>query len=353
MITGKPHTSRAPSAVASALLALGILLACLGSARPRLASGEPTCIASTETTIRWLQLASANERQSLDRWCAGVGPSVVAQSPQASEVMPLPFAVVSWNTHVGAGDLDVLIADLRAGRLTGKPVPGFVLLLQEAYRSGDVVPETRSVLWASAIFGAGPRSSRIEAVRLAERLGLSAIYVPSMRNGPPGITSEDRGNAILSTSRLHAIGALELPLERQRRVAVAATVMAQRAGAAPVSLRLVSTHFTNMVMHHAWILSESGRLRQARALSDALPGDQPMILGGDLNSWFGYRDAAYRELAEKLAGAAREDRRATFGPLRLDHLLFRLPEGWRADLRRADRKYGSDHYPLVAVIEAR
>jgi endonuclease/exonuclease/phosphatase (EEP) superfamily protein YafD len=39
--------------------------------------------------------------------------------------------------------------------------------------------------------------------------------------------------------------------------------------------------------------------------------------------------------------------------MRLDHLLFRLPEGWRASLRRAERRYGSDHYPLVALVEPR
>jgi endonuclease/exonuclease/phosphatase family metal-dependent hydrolase len=334
------------------LLALGILIACLGSARPRSAAADPTCLAAADTSVRWLRLSATNERQSLDKWCAGVGPSLVVDPPATSVAMMLPFAVVAWNTHVGAGDLDVLIADLRAGRLTAKPVRDFVLLLQETYRSGTAVPETRSVLWASAIFGAGPRASRIEASRLAEGLGLSAVYVPSMRNGPPGITAEDRGNAILATARLRDIGAFELPLERQRRVAVTAAISAQRPGHPAVPLRFVSTHFTNMVMHHAWILSESGRLRQARALVQALPSDGPLIVGGDFNSWFGFRDAAYRELAQKLSRAGDEDRRSTFGPLRLDHLLFRLPEGWRAQVRRADQKYGSDHYPLVALIEA-
>lgn len=334
------------------VVALGIVSACLGSARQPYGAAQPTCIAASETAVRWVHLSASNERRSLDRWCAGVGPSIVPSAAHGFDTLEPPFAVVSWNTHVGAGDLDVFVDDLRAGRLTGKPVRHFVLLLQEAYRSGDAVPHTRTVLWASAIFGAGPRSSRIEAARLAERLGLSALYVPSMRNGPPGVTAEDRGNAILSTARLHEAGALELPLERQRRVAVAATVMVQAPGRSPLAMRVVCTHFTNMVMHHAWILSESGRLRQARALASALPRDVPAIVGGDLNSWFGYRDAAYRELTRTLTPAAREDRRATFGPMRLDHLLFRLPEGWRAELRRADRKYGSDHYPLIALIEA-
>jgi len=337
----------------TALVALGILIACLGSARPRYAAGAATCDALTETVVQWLRLSAIRERPSLDRWCAGVGPSINVQPEEARVGLTPPFAVVSWNTHVGAGDLDVFIADLRGGRVTGTPVTDFVLLLQETYRSGDVVPSQLAVHWASAIFGAGPRSSRVEAIRLGERLGLSSIYVPSMRNGPPGVTSEDRGNAILSTARLEAVEAIELPLERQRRVAIAATVNVRGSNGSSTPVRVVTTHFTNMVMHHAWILSESGRLRQARALAKALPAEGPMILGGDLNSWFGYRDAAYRELATHLSAAASEDRRATFGPMRLDHLLFRLPAGWRAGLRRADRKYGSDHYPLVALIEVR
>jgi endonuclease/exonuclease/phosphatase family metal-dependent hydrolase len=334
------------------LLGLGILLACLGSAPPRLPAADATC-AAAEDGFKWVRVSSTRERPALDRWCAGVGPPVAIQGPQAPEAFTGPFAVISWNTHVGAGDLDALIADLRAGRLTSKPVSEFVLLLQETYRSGTAVPALLDVDWASAIFGAGPRSSRVEAIRLAERLGLASLYVPSMRNGPPGVTSEDRGNAILSTARLRDLSAIELPLERQRRVAITATIHVKPGGGPVTPVRMVSTHFTNMVMHHVWILSESGRLRQARALAQALPRDEPMILGGDLNSWFGYRDAAYRELAEHLSPAAVDDRRATFGPLRLDHLLFRLPNGWRAEIRRADRKYGSDHYPLVALIDAR
>ena len=337
-------------AALAGVLALGIVLACLGSARPPLAADEPTCGALAETLVHWLRLSSLDERVALDRWCAGVGPSVVTEARDGADALPASFAVVSWNTHVGAADLDAFIADLRAGRLTRTPVTDFVLLLQEVYRSGDAVPTAGGVHWASAILGAGPRSSRVEATALAQRLGLSHVYVPSMRNGRPGVTTEDRGNAVLATARLRDLSAIELPLERQRRVAIAATVAVRNASGATTNVRVVSTHFTNMVMHHAWILSESGRLRQARALAKALPAEGPLILGGDLNSWFGYRDAAYRELTRGLSSAAVEDRRGTFGPLRLDHVLFRLPAGWRSTLRRADKKYGSDHYPLVTVV---
>lgn len=342
------------SAAVAVILSIGIVLSSLGSVRPGSAAQTPTCAAPSTAGVQWLRVSSTREWPSLDRWCAGVGPPVRVDAKGASDVLTGPFAVISWNTHVGAGDLNELIADLRAGKLTSRPVTGFVLLLQEAYRAGDAVPSLAPVEWASAILGTGSRSPRVEAGAAAERLGLSSIYVPSMRNGRPGTTAEDRGNAILTTARLADVSAIELPLERQRRVALAATVMVKAGDAPATPLRLVTTHFTNMVMHRLWVLSESGRRRQARALAQTLPADGPMILGGDLNTWFGYRDAAYRELAARLPSpAAVDDRRATFGPMRLDHLMFRLPDGWRAELRRADSKYGSDHYPLVAVIDAR
>lgn len=285
------------------------------------------------------------ERPSLDRWCAGVGLPAAVQGRPSPEPFSGAIAIVSWNTHIGAGNIDAFVADLRAGKLTGQPVREFILLLQEVYRSGPDVPTREGVSWAAAEIPVALKNDRVEAVRAAARLGLWAVYVPSMRNGRPGATTEDRGNAILSTRPLTDVAAIELPLERQRRVAIAGTVAV---GSHPV--RIVCTHFTNMVMHHLWLLSESGRLRQARSLAGQLPADGPLVVGGDFNAWFGFRDAAYRELARGMSRAAKEDRRATFGPLRLDHLLFRLPEGWRAEVRRGDSKYGSDHYPLIATV---
>ena len=173
-----------------------------------------------------------------------------------------------------------------------------------------------------------------------------------MRNGAPRATDEDRGNAILSTVPLSNITAVELPLERQRRVAIQAEVRVKAGNGDGILLTIVDTHFTNMVMHHLWVLSESGRLRQARALARVLPSSGPLIVGGDFNAWFGFDDAAYRELAKVARPPATQDRRASFGPMRLDHLLFRLPDGWMATLRRADDRYGSDHYPLIAIVEA-
>src|SRR4029078_10443630 len=96
----------------------------------------------------------------------------------------------------------------------------------------------------------------------ADALGLSLLYVPSMRNGR---AAEDRGNAILATMRLDDLEAIELPLDRQRGVAIAATIRLR--ARRPITLRIVSTHFTNVVGHHLWLFSEPGRIRQARALA--------------------------------------------------------------------------------------
>lgn len=305
--------------------------------------------------VRWLRVGADNEVKSLDRWNAGVGPPFVIPQPTGVSAPAQVPVVVSWNTHVGAGDVDMLVADLRSGKLTGQPVTSFVLLLQEVYRAGRDVPskEVLRALWAKLIKPPRLGGTREDIVMISRRLNLATFYAPSMRNGAPGVTDEDRGNAILSTAPLANLTAIELPLESQRRVALDATATITAPSGAVLPLRLVSTHFTNLVLHRLFILSESGRLRQARALARVLPKDGPLIVGGDFNSWFGYRDAAFKELARVVPPAASDDRRATFGPMRLDHVLLRLPEGWRATVRRLDSKYGSDHYPLLAVVETR
>jgi endonuclease/exonuclease/phosphatase family metal-dependent hydrolase len=326
----------------AAVLVVAAFTLSSGASRERVA-WEPTCMAAANG-VRWVSTAPANERAALDRWCAGVGPPAYVSAARATDEVAAPLVVVSWNTHAGAGDLPRFVADLRAGRLTGRPVRDFVLLLQEAYRDGEA-PAVPGVEWASAE-PVRTLKDRWPVIEAANRLGLSAFYVPSMRNGRPSQTREDRGNAILSTRPLSDLTAIELPLERQRRVSLAATVTLSP----DRSFRIVCTHFTNMVMHHLWVLSESGRLRQARALGAQMPPEGPLIVGGDFNAWFGFRDAAYRELTRRLSPPASQDTRPTFGPLRLDHLLFRLPQGWRAEIHRADDKYGSDHYALIATV---
>lgn len=332
------------------LIATGLVL--MGSLWGTGGGQDSTCGARAGTGVRWVTAAPIPERPTMDRWCRGVGaPAVIHTAARQQPVSQAPPVFVSWNTHVGGGDIDRLVADLRRGALTGgAPVGSFVLLLQEVYRAGTDVPAAPTgAEWASAQSPLNPRGVREEVAATARRLGLEAFYAPSMRNGAAG--NEDRGNAILSTMPLSDLTAIELPFERQRRVALQATITLNVRGQAPMPLRLVCTHFTNMVMHHLWVLSESGRLRQARALATVLPADGAIVLGGDFNAWFGYRDAAYKALQAMIPAPPADDRRATFGPLRLDHVLMRLPDAWRGSVRRADSRYGSDHYPLIATIE--
>ncbi|MEN3339278.1 MAG: hypothetical protein V7647_2954, partial [Acidobacteriota bacterium] len=83
----------------------------------------------------------------------------------------------------------------------------------------DALP-SRSV-YARRLGGALAHYEQIEPVAAA--LGLSLYYVPSMRNGGAA-PHEDRGNAILSSLPLTDLAAYELPFERQRRVALGATI---------------------------------------------------------------------------------------------------------------------------------
>jgi endonuclease/exonuclease/phosphatase family metal-dependent hydrolase len=296
--------------------------------------------------IEWRFLGNAREERESARWCAGVGPPVIRTESRTAELPSKILTVVTWNTHVGAGDVAALVDDLVAGRLTGgRPVRAFAILVQEAVRRGSAVPEAPVRAMRGARRIARPSSHDIESV--AARLGLSLFYVPSMRNGGPAV-DEDRGNAILASVPLDRLAAIELPFERQRRVALEARVSMLSPGG-PVSLRIATAHLTNMVGHHFWIFSEPGRARQAEALARALD-ESPLVLGGDFNTWFGGADAAYRALARRFTPVDRADRRPTFGRLRLDHFFVRLPPGWRFAFHRGDRRYGSDHYPLIGEL---
>lgn len=286
----------------------------------------------------------------LTRWRRSVGPPVIVEGKTTAPVTD-GLVVVNWNMHVGGGDIQRLFQDVR--RVAGdRPI---VLLLQEAYRAGPEVPETLAPAdsFASMIRALRRDGGREDVEAVVSSLGLHAYYVPSMRNGGPLVSDEDRGNAILSTVPLTDLTAIELPFESQRRVAVAASVRGETPEGDPWSVRLVSAHLDNMAgARRLWIAgSEMARTRQARGLMAALNDEGPLVLGADLNSWFGFRDSAYLEAARGFPETRVTDHRATFrGLLRLDHLFFRLDDGWSAAFTRAEENYGSDHYPLIGTI---
>ncbi len=267
------------------------------------------------------------------------------------------LAIVSWNIHEGAGDVDDLIRRLRRGEFTaGEPVEQFVLLLQEGTRRDDGVP--------SQVPRGDPVPRRIEGppgshdgdiAQLIDQ-GFAVFYAPSMRNGDTG---EDRGNAIVSTLPLTKPAAIELPLERQRRVVITAAVEGSTSSGRPWHLSLVDVHLdTALALRHGGPLAS--RRRQAAALIEGLrtlPGLRnhagAAVIGGDLNTWLGDREAAVKLLQGEFPDAAPVSAPTWTGPLglraELDHIFSR---GTRAatPVTRLPSRFGSDHYPILAVV---
>jgi endonuclease/exonuclease/phosphatase family metal-dependent hydrolase len=296
--------------------------------------------------MTWTLPAGSSDRAALDRWCAGVGPAVVEESAPPAEQSADHVTVVTWNTHAGAGDIGALIAELRRGALTGSPVDEFVILLQEAVRRAADVPTPLPSGAATAGRIAFDRES-FDVVEVARSMRLNVVYVPSMRNGAE---AEDRGNAVLTTLPITSIENIELPFGRQRRVAIAATLTPP----GEPEFRVVDAHFDTALRlgvggPGAW------RRRQADALMNAIRGSAlPTVVGGDFNTWSGNDEPAVDDLLRAFPVAKDQVIGETWrGPLamraRLDHMFA---SGWQGplDVRRAERRFGSDHYPLYMVV---
>jgi endonuclease/exonuclease/phosphatase family metal-dependent hydrolase len=337
------------------VLSIPVFVACAATAACAggyaLVRSDPVALPAgpSPPAIHWHTPAALSDGGKLARWRAGVGPPVVQPPASARSSAADAVTIASWNTALGSADI--------AGFVRALPDPGpIVLLLQEVVRSGPEVPDR---LPARTGFGRrhggasiGPRFQEIEAV--ASGLGFGVYYVPSMRNGPASASDEDRGNAILSNLPLTDLMAIELPFERQRRVAIGATIAGRTTAGSPWRMRLVCAHLDNIGgAKRAYLGAEYGRTRQARALVTLADG-HPTVLAGDFNTWFGFADRAYIELARAYPQTRMIDRRRSFhGLLRLDHVFYRLASGWHAEFRRADERFGSDHYPIVGAVRFR
>ena len=328
------------------LCLLSTLIATTGCASGYRLAPSAAVLSDAALGVSWLTPSADDDARVLARWRAGVGHPLVASSTRTPDPAGLDgLTIVSWNIALGAGDVSAMFTRVQAER----PNHAVVLLLQEAFRSGDDIPRSPlDAAFAGRLHGTSAR----EIDELARTLDLWMYYVPSMRNGAPGRSDEDRGNAILSTVPLENLVAIELPFERQRRVAVGATIRGRNANGTPWSLRVASVHLDNMAgLSRGYLGGEYARIRQARGLRDALRGDDPLVLAGDFNTWFGFGDGAYRETASAFPQTRVTDQRRTFmGLMRLDHVFYRLPQGWRADVKRGETSLGSDHHPLVTTI---
>ena len=118
------------------------------------------------------------------------------------------------------------------------------------------------------------------------------------------------------------------------------------------AITVASVHLDPFVgLDRLWVLGAvTSRGRQARVVADALPACGPLAIGGDFNTWRGAGEPAVAEM-RRISDPAPWPAEPTFANGRvLDHLFFRLDEGWRAQFARADNTFGSDHYPLVGEI---
>lgn len=236
------------------------------------------------------------------------------------------FAIVTWNMHAGKGDLPALASDLSSGRLVGTPVRAYVLLLQEAIQGGT---------------GTTAADPPIDVQDFARAHMLYAFYSP-VRPTRAGVS----GNALLATYPLIEPRTIDLPRVRQPRGAIVARVEIDG-----MSVFVLNAHLENRV---SWLrgglLSDRARGRQVDALLQVVPSSGPAIVGGDLNTWLGTSEPAWRRLAGRFP-ETREPTDPTFRDrLRLDHLFFDLPPGWRATQMVARSSYGSDHRPVVALV---
>jgi hypothetical protein len=289
------------------------------------------------------------------RWRANVGAPLALDDAPPLAAPPEVVDVLCWNLALGAGDLEGLLARLRAQGVGARPERPLVLLLQEAYRVDATVP-LRPAHPGAIGGGRTPRRPQ-DIAATAARLGLSLRYVPAMRNGR---APSDRGNAVAASVALGPARAWPLRRYRQRRVAVAATL------AGLPDLAFVSVHLDVPLPGYR----PMARRRQAAQLVRALRRDaseRAVVLGGDLNTPRGLRDPVCR-LIER-AGfqpwpRLRPWRHTYHGPWRLllDHLWFLDPEGRlrptpaaRLDEEPRDRGrvFGSDHHPLLASLRWR
>jgi endonuclease/exonuclease/phosphatase family metal-dependent hydrolase len=267
------------------------------------------------------------------------------------------LAVVSWNVWMGRGRLLELVKRLRAGALGAPGDLTPVLLIQEAFRQDDTVP-ARSNGYAARELVTRLRPTQ-DVVEVARSLRWNLRYVPSMRNGAQ---RSDRGNAILTPLPLGPAEAVELPFALQRRVAVGAA-----ATVAGHPLRLLSAHLDPRgPIGYKWL----GAAARGNQMAHLLAGleDPTVVLGADLNLGRGRGERAWRLLLEHgfehgvppMMPTWRHTYHA-LPRLVIDYLLVRNRAGAirstvvrRVDEDSADRGlnvFGSDHHPLMAVVE--
>jgi endonuclease/exonuclease/phosphatase family metal-dependent hydrolase len=339
------------------------------------AGASPAEGASSERSIRWYAPDSPDMRRALDRWCATVGPAVIRPDPApqlAGTASAGPLNVVAWNAAVGGGDLLAFLdGELDLSCTDGAPRPGpdfshFALLVQEAHRLSEDVPETEPGAPRPKQIDPGPRPGPLlDITEVGARCGLALVYVPSARNGKraEGERREDKGNAILASLPLDDFVAIEVPLEASRKVAVGARLELPDGG----PLRVFSIHFdVSASLSRVLISGNSWRLDQAAALDQAIdraataagetPGERgtATLVAGDFNVWSA-DNSALRLFRREYPESPEWTGQGTRGAFPTDHLFFAEGRDGRVRLlpgsfRRIEERYYSDHNAVSVQV---
>jgi len=380
---------------ATLISALGVTLSgCMPGYR--IVSEPPpdrTCAAlATEPAgaiVDWYFAAGPGDGTEHERWCRTMGPVEVGAVPSA-DFAALgsgdSLAVAVWNTDAGAGYLQEFLREELGLDCSGDTLrlkPGyshFVLLIQEALRRSNEIPDTPEKLWVTPppVKEEERPGRRLGAAEVARECGLAYIYAAASRNGwqPRDGLREDKGNAIISTLPLSDFIVAELPFEAARRVVPMATVHGPNGD----SLRVASVHL--ITTPPAWRTLKTGnsaRLRQALGLVEALELIErersgcleavqstefvvqcdstyttPTVIAGDLNTW-STRETALRHLMAYFPDSPPLLNEPTRGPFPTDHVLFRSGRGGVRILtrtyRRIPKAYYSDHNPIIVYFK--
>lgn len=342
---------------ATCLVAMTMTAGCAGSVRMAIAP-EPLAEcraadpASASPALTWIRPTGSREQRALDARCAQVGRPIM---PQLAAIPHAPrLLVATWNVHDGRGDVLGFVEALRRGTPAAPAPDAIVVLLQEVVR--PLPPLDRR----AAAVHVRPTAVR-DIPSIVSTLGWHLAYLPARRNRlrPVGAAAADRGVAILSSLPLDDLEAIELPVERQRRVALSAVVSGTAGAGVPWRLRIVNVHLENRAgARRLFVRAAASRTRQTEALLHALTVSPtatsrlPLLVGGDFNFWLGPRETALRLLRDQVGSFSLEDVRPTMdNSWRLDYLFPRLPPSVRATQRRLDSTFGSDHYPVAAMLD--
>jgi endonuclease/exonuclease/phosphatase family metal-dependent hydrolase len=316
----------------------------------------------------WYLPEAEGGQDRLNDWCRTVGPPVVSAEPTANFgglASGGTLKVVSWNVDVGGGDVPAFLQTelgLTCEGSSSRLAPGahqFVLLVQEAFRRSNEIPDTPPGATIPRAVAEGERpGERLDAVEVADRCGLSLVYVAAARNGsqPNDGKREDKGVAILSTLPLEDVFFIELPYEAARRVAASATVRDESGR----GLRLANLHLISAAGPSRVLTTGNGsRLRQGLAVGDALDqaeaAGEPIstLLAGDFNTW-SERETTLLRLREQFPDSPPPLEEGTHGPFPTDHILFRAGPGDVALLEssylRLEESYHSDHHPILVRL---